>query len=258
MNFERPNFNNEFSKSEQEPMDPNFLQKQVRLPKYQWNEKFRQLIEERTRENQQVQESIKEEEIVESPEVLQERTFKRYMEGLGLSEESLRGKKVLDLGSGEGEFVKFLIDKGITSQVYGIDVELDENIIENRFKKHFIRGSFEEDLPVQNVDYIVSVGAVSNGIWGGKEVMNIRRIVEKSLASLKENGEIRIYPIQEAAEETPLEGLRASQEKWKELLTEISEVQKVECKIEPRNIKVCGKNNDVILESVLVIRRKKN
>lgn len=258
MSFERPNFNNESSKSEQKSITPDFLQEQVRLPKDQWNEKFKQLIEERTRENQQVQERIEEEEIAESPEVLRERTFERYIEGLGFSEESLRGKKVLDLGSGEGEFVKSLIEKDITPEAYGVDAELDETAIEDRFKKHLVRGNFEEDLPVQNVDYVVSVGTVSNGVWGGEEVMNIRRIVEKSLASLKEDGEIRIYPIQEAAEATPLEGLRASQEKWKELLTEISEVQKVECKIEPRNIRVSGKNNDVILESVLVIRRKRD
>jgi len=258
MSFERPNFNNEFSKSEQKPITPDFLQEQVRLPKDKWNEKFRQLIKEKTRENQQEQEGVRGEEVEESPEVLRERTFRRYLEGLGLSEESLQEKRVLDLGSGEGEFVKSLTEKGVTPEAYGIDATIDETTIEDSFKKHLIRGNFEEDLPVQNVDYVVSVCAVSNGIWGGEEVMNIRRIVEKSLASLKEDGEIRIYPIQEAAQATPLEGLQASQEKWKDLLTEISEKQKVECKIEPRNIKVCGKNNDVILESVLIIRREKN
>jgi hypothetical protein len=88
--------------------------------------------------------------------------------------------------------------------------------------------------------------------------MNIRSIIEKALASLKEDGEIRIYPIQEAAKATPLEGLEASRKKWDELLKEISETLKRDYKIEPRNIKVSGKNNDIILESVLIIKRKKN
>ena len=254
MSFERPSFNNESSKSEREPIDPGFLQEQIHLPEDQWNEKFRQLIQEKVRENQQ--EKVDEPE--ESPEALQERTFRRYAEGLDLDETKLKGKKILDLGSGEGEFVKSLIEKGITSEAYGIDAELDESTIEDKFKPHIIQGNFEEDLPVKNADYVISVGAVSNGIWGGEEAMNIRRIVEKSLASLKEGGEIRIYPVQEAAKATPLEGLRASQQKWNELLAEISETQKVECKIEPRNIKVTGKDNDVILESVLVILRKKD
>lgn len=258
MNFEKPNFDNESNRYEQEPVTSDFLQEQVRLSRDQWNEGFRRMVEEKIKENQQAQEGVGREKAGESPEVLRERVFRRYMEGLGLGEEALRGKRVLDLGSGGGEFVKSLIEKGITPEAHGIDAKLDEATVEDRFRKYFTRGSFEENLPVQNVDYVVSVGAVSNGIWGGKEVMDIRSIVEKSLDALKEGGEIRIYPIQEAAEATPLEGLRASQEKWKELLAEISETQKVECKIEPRNIKVTGKNNDIILESVLIIRREKD
>ncbi len=254
MSLERPNFNTEPNKSEREVLTPDFLQEQARLPKDQWSEKFRRLIEEKVKENQQ--EEIEDTE--ESPEVLHERTFKRYIEGLGLDENSLRDKKVLDLGSGDGEFVKTLIEKRITPEAYGIDADLDETLIEDKFKSHLRRGNFEEDLPVQDVDYVVSVGAVSNGIWGGEEAMNIRRIVEKSIASLKEDGEIRIYPIQEAAKATPLEGLKQSQQKWNELLLEISEAQRLECKIEPRNIKVTGNSNDIILESVLIIRKKKD
>lgn len=241
-------------KYDEQSIDPGFLQEQVRLPKNKWNVKFRQLIEEKIRENQQ--EQI--EEVEESPETLRERTFKRYMEGLGLNEESLRGKRVLDLGFGEGEFVQSLIEKDITLEAYGIDAQRSEGSVEDTFKHHFFQRNFEEDFPVTNVDYVVSVGAVSNGIWGGKEVMDIRRIVEKSLASLNEDGEIRIYPIQEAAKATPLEGLQASQKKWDELLTEISETQKAEHTIEPSKIRVTGKNNDIILESVLVIRRKRD
>jgi SAM-dependent methyltransferase len=252
MSFAKPNFNTEPSKPEQEPLGPDLLQEQARLPKDQWSEKFRQLIEEKIKENQQRNEEK------ESPEVLRERTFKRYTEGLGLGEKTLRDKKVLDLGAGKGEFVKFLIEKGITSEAYGIDAGLDEVVVEDKLKRHLFRGNFEEDLPVKNADYVISVGAVSNGIWGGDEVMNIRRIVEKSLASLKEGGEIRIYPIQEASKATPLEGLEKSQQKWGELLAKISETQKVECRIEPRDIKVVGNSNDIILESVLVIRRKKD
>ena len=88
--------------------------------------------------------------------------------------------------------------------------------------------------------------------------MNIRRIVEKSLASLKADGEIRMYPIQEAAKATPLPGLEASQQKWSEVLSEISENQGVEYRIEPRNIKVIERMNDIILKSVLVMWRKKD
>ncbi len=189
---------------------------------------------------------------------MREAAYKRYINDLELDEETIRNKKILDLGSGEGEFVKYLIEKGITPEAYGIDAQIDEKAVEAELKDHLLQGNFEEDLPVQDLDYVVSVGAVSNGIWGGEETMDIRRVVEKSLASLKEDGEIRIYPIQEAAQTNPLEGLQASQEKWKELLEEISQTQNAEYRIEPRNIKVTGNNNDVILESVLILRRKKD
>ncbi len=192
MSFENPTFNTEPNKSEQEPMTPDFLQEQIRLPKDQWSGKFRQLIERKIKENQQGQK----EETEESPETLRERTFKRYVNGLGLSEENMRNKRILDLGSGEGEFVKSLIDKGVTPEAYGLDAETDESAVEDKIKDHLLSGKFEEDLPIQNADYVVSVGTVSNGVWGGEE----------------------------AAKANPLEGLQASQEKWKELLEEIIEL----------------------------------
>lgn len=258
MNSEKPNFNYESKKSEQESITPDFLQEQIRLPKNQWDQRFKELIEEKIKENQRFQEGINEEKLEESPEILEKHIFQRYVKGLGLNEESLKGKRILDLGCGKGEFIQYLIKQGITSEAYGIDAKIDKITIKDRFKKHFIKGNFEESLPVKNVDYVVSVGAVSNGIWNGKEVMNIRRVIENSLLSLNENGEIRIYPIQEPSKATPLEGLKASLKKWKELLTEISQTQKVEYQIKPINIKVSGKNNDIILESVLIIRKKKD
>lgn len=238
---------------DKEPLDPDFLQKQIHLPESRWDEEFRRLIREKIEGNKL--EKIK--AAKESPEVLREHTFRRYIEGLGLSENELRDKKVLDLGSGEGEFVKSLIVKRITAEAYGIDAELDEAGVENIFKKHLFRGNFEKNLPVKDADYIISVGAVSNGIWGGEEVMDIRKILENSIGSLREDGEIRIYPMQEAATATPLEGLGQSQQKWNELLSQISDTQKVEYRIKPRNIKVTGNGNDIILESVLIIRKKK-
>jgi SAM-dependent methyltransferase len=256
--FRALNFNNEPMIPDLISNNPNFLQEQIRLPRNQWDEIFRQLIEEKTRENQRTQEGINEDKKAkESSEILRKKTFERYIKGLGLSEESLRGKRILDLGCGSGEFVQYLIENGITLEAYGIDMMLDESAIEDKFKKHFIKGNFEKDFPVKGVDYVISVGAVSNGIWGGEEVMDIRRIIKNSVDSLNENGEIRIYPLQEAAEATPLSGLKASKEKWQRLFEEISQTQKLEFEIRPIDVRVSGKNNDIILESVLIIRKKK-
>ena len=242
MSFER--------QSEKEPLGPAFLEEQIRLPRSEWDERFRNLIEEKIQERQ-LPEEVRE----ESPEREQERSFERYLKGLGLNEDALKDKKILDLGSGDGEFVRSLIEKGITKDAYGIDVAVDEITLNEKFKGHLLKSDFEHKLPVSNADYVVSVGAVSLGVWGGDEVMNIPRIIEHSLAALNKNGEIRIYPLQEAAVATPLEGLEESSKKWQELITKLSKEQNLECTIVPRNVKVIGDADDIMLQSVLVIKK---
>ncbi len=238
------------------PLNPDFLREQIHLSKDQWNEEFRQIVDEKIQKyKQSLLEQDKEYEI-ETPEVSRENTFKRYTKGLDLDESKLKDKKILDLGCGEGEFVKYLIEKGITTEAYGIDNALDKSTIEDKLQSNFTQGNFEKDLPVKDADYIVSLGSVSNGVWGGEEVMNIGRIIEKSLSSLKENGEIRIYPLQEASKATPLPILDKSTKKWNEILQKISETQEMEFKIEPRDIEIMGKDMEIVLYSVLIIHKK--
>lgn len=246
--------------------DPHFLQQQFNLPKEQWDEKFHQLIREKSEENQRaIQEAKRElagevqetsqETIKESPEIIRERTFKRYMNGLGLDKDSLKEKRLLDLGSGQGEFVEYLIQQDITQEAYGLDANPEELSVKEEMKSHLFQGDFQKELPVKNLDYIVSLGAVSNAVWGGEEVQSVENIVKSSLAALKENGEIRIYPIQEATKDSALNGTKESYKKWIELLQRISESEKMEYSIKPRDIKVIGRDNDIILESVLVIKK---
>ncbi len=173
---------------------------------------------------------------------------------LGLDKNEIKDKRILDLGCGDGEFVKYCIENGITREAYGIDANLDVALVEDKFREHLGVANFTENLPVKEVDYMVSVGAVSLGVWAGEESMDMRRIIEKALASLGTGGEIRISPLEESAVATPLIGIEESHKKWDELLADISKTQGVECKIEPRNIKVIGNNNDIVLESVLVIK----
>ena len=255
MGIEKPDFHKENIKSKQEHLTSEMLQDQIRLPRDQWSESFKKLVEEKIREKDQQENA---EETEESTEVLRESAFNRYVNYLGLDETQLQDKKVLDLGSGEGEFVKYLIENNITPEAYGIDTNIEEEHIEDEFREHFIRGDFEKEFSVQDVDYVVSVGAVSKGVWAGEETMDIKRIIENSFNSLKEDGEIRISYIEEAAEATPFKGVEKSRKKWNELLKEISKEQDIEYEVKPRDIRVSGKDNDVILESVLVIRRKKD
>jgi len=81
MNLEGQNFNTKTVKLEKEPLNGDFLQEQIRLPKDQWDEKFKKLIEEKIGENQ----NDGNEESEESSEILQELTFKRYLSGRKLN-----------------------------------------------------------------------------------------------------------------------------------------------------------------------------
>lgn len=239
---------------EQESLNPAFLAEQVWLPREEWDERFRILVAKKSEENQKVIE----EGMEEGPESPEEKIFQRYLKGLGLDENALQGKRILDLGCGEkGEFVKYCIEHGITTEVYGVDAQVDESLVEEKLKKHLVKGYFEGEAPVRDADYVISVGAVSNEIWGGETQGDIEKILARAVDALKEGGEIRMYPIQEAARATPLEGLAASREKWKEILDAFTADHGVEYRLEPRDIKVTGHDNDIILESVLVIKRKK-
>ena len=253
MSFEKPTFSTEPEKSEQEPITGKFLQEQILLPKSEWDERFRQLVALKIREKREEESQESE----ESTEVLREKSFRRYLKVLGLDENSLKGKKILDLGSGEGEFVKYLIDKWITQKAYGIDEDLDQAAIEEKFKHDFFIGDFREDLPVKDLDYIVSVGAMAAAVWTDEDVRNVKRIIDNSLCSLKESGEIRIAGVSEPAKVNPLEGLELTLKNWQELLKEISKKQNIECRLEPRDIELYGENNHITLEYTVIIRKKK-
>lgn len=255
MSFEGPKFNTEPNKSEQEPLSGDFLKQQIRLPEAEWDERFRKLVTRKIKEKKDRESKEPE----ESPEVLREESYRRYLKVLNLDEELLRGKKILDFGSGEGEFVKYLIDKEITQEAYGIDEDLDQNTVEEEFQNHFFQGDFRDDLPVKDADYIVSVGAM-NAVWTDEDVRDVKRMVDKTLASLKKNGEIRIAGIAEPAKANPieLEGLDTTLKRWRELLKDISESQGIECRLEPQDIELMGEDNHIALQYVLVIKRKEN
>lgn len=253
MSFENLNFGPDYSNAEKEPISPSFLQEQIRLPEVQWDKRFRDLVEQKIREKQE--EEAKETE--ESPETLEE-SYRRYLKVLALNEDALKGKRVLDLGFGRGEFVSYLIDNGITDEAYGIDDDIDEKPVKEKFKNHFFEGDFREDLPLKDVDFIVSVGAMPARVWSKKEVEEVKNIIKNSLNSLRKGGEIRLAGISEAAEKNPLKGLELTLKRWRRLLKEIAESYKVECEIKPIDIMVYGDKNYVTLECIVVIKKARD
>lgn len=236
MEFEEQKFNNQSQKLEKESLDPFFLQKQIHLPKEKWSEEFKKLIENKTIKNRQ-------------------EIYNSYLHDLDLNEDDLKNRKVFDLGCGGGEFIESLIENKITSEAYGIDINLSESMVE-KYHGHFIRGNYQEKFSLTDVDFVVAIGSIPTGNLNEEDIQNIKIIIKNSLESLKENGEIRISSIRETANTTPMNKIEDSRQKWEEIIKDISKTQKVECEIIPRDVSIIGYDNEIILNSVLIIRKK--
>jgi hypothetical protein len=257
--------------NEAEKITPEFLAQQARLPRDQWSEEFKIYIDEIIQENIRMRErKWTEEERSSSPEAEEEITYERYLSGLRLDEAELRDKVILDLGSGDGEFVKYCIDKGITQNAYGIEARLanennpveeaghDQVKIDERYRKNFFAQNYGKEFPVHNADYVISMASVTNMDWDGEEWKDVVTVLQNSLAALKESGEVRLWPIQEPAEATPVEGENGINQAWKEKLDTFASENHVQWELRPTGVIVTGNNNDQIyLNSVLILRKQK-
>jgi hypothetical protein len=115
-----------------------------------------------------------------------------------------------------------------------------------------VKGDLTQDLPVENADYIFSVGAVS--MVGHFEDKG--KIVEKWIDNLKSGGEIRIYPIPEPSAKFSWESLKQDWQEWNEFIKKINSDGNAECRLEPKGVRVMGKGNEMVLDHMMVIKRR--
>jgi SAM-dependent methyltransferase len=235
--FERP------EQSMESAITPEFLSEQVSLPREQWSDQFKAYVE------QKIQEGHSESTERDSWEQERRDTFDRYAKGTDLSQENLRDKVVIDLGSGDGELVEECVDRDLSKGVYGIDVQQPRDA--EKYKQHFFQGNFEESLPVKEADYIVSVGAVS--VF--EHELDLEKVLDNAFDALKENGELRIYPVQRSSPGSDLVGLEESYKRWNELLAKMTATGKIEYTLKPIDIRVSGTDNDVWLEELLIVKK---
>ena len=248
-----------------------FLLEQIHLPQNEWSPEFRKLVEETRKETGEHTfrrlklRAGREAETEQSPEAEWKDGFDWYEKQLGLSEKELRGKRVMDLGCGEGDFIKHLISKGITRDAYGVDIELDS--AEKEFEGHFFQQPSEEDLPVKDLDYIVASRSIwHDWKWTNGHIMDVEKVLDKSLSALKKGGEMRIYPIEESAvsnldDEISKKWEADQQQKWDTLLSDMAKKYGVKWTTEPRNlfvnyeIETIPSPRHVVLQSVLIIQK---
>ena len=254
MKFEAQPTNNlekqeEELETEKTPAFKEFLIHQISLPHEEWSKEFKDYIEKKRNEESEKESGL--EQLSES-----ELTYKRYLKGLELTEEELKNKKILDLGCGEeGEFVKECIDKDLTKEIYGIDLEVDPDTFDEKLKDHFFKKEFEDEFPIKNLDYVISVGALEAPSDESDERKPVK-ILKYALEALNDKGEIKIYPIRKAPPESGLEGIEYSRKKWDEIMNEFASKEDVKYEFNPIDIRVSANNEDVWLEEVLTIKKK--
>lgn len=263
MSFESPKFENpveiededqENERNQKSKLEyQKFLGDQISLPEEEWSDEFKERIKERSME-------IKEKESLGelSPEEERKATFERYLKGIDLDIEDIKDKKILDLGCGEeAEFIKECLEGGITDEVYGLDANIEEDEIEEDLKEHILKGDFEQELPKKDLDLVISIGALRTPD-NESDPVNLKATLENSLRSLKEDGEIRIWPIFKSAPGSDLAGIELSAKKWREILKDLSGENNITYEFRPIDIDVAGTKPDVWVDEALIIKKEKN
>ncbi len=229
-----------------------FFQAQLLLPRSEWDSEFRGYIA------RMVAEKINPpDRYPEAPP--KEKELARYLDLLGLNRENLADARVLDCGCGDDfEFVRSCIDTGLTKNAFGIDLDINPKKIPPRYAGNLFHGDFFRPLPVENLDYIVSVGAATNVIaLDSDEEFRLATLLllRNFSTSLRLSGEIRIFPLFSTHPGSGLMGAARSERRWGRVLETLNE-EGMCADLLPVDI-VVGKTSDedVALQSTLILRR---
>ncbi|PIU42683.1 MAG: hypothetical protein COS98_01630 [Parcubacteria group bacterium CG07_land_8_20_14_0_80_35_11] len=228
-----------------------FLAEQISLPREKWDKRFKDYIEEKWQEETKISGEIPK----PFPHETKEKDLKRYLEKLDLTKGQLERKRILDLGCGDGNFVKECLDKKITEDVFGFDYRIEPEAVPSEYRGHLIRADFEEEFPMKTFDLIVSFASLEAPSFIG-EKKNPKKSLLFALEALKEDGEIRIFPVRKAPPQSGLLGVEYSKKIWQEILRELKDEKGIKWESRPINIRVAGKNKDVWLEELLIIKKK--
>lgn len=218
-----------------------FLAEQIMLPKEKWDEKFLKYVKEKSQEV---------EIEPQTPEEERKQVFERYLKNLDLRIEDLKDKRVLDLGSGKrSEFVRECINRGITQDICGLDKRIVPEEVEEALKPHLIKRDFIHEFPVKELDLIITHATLLS------PNSETKKVIENALSVLKENGEIRLYPVATGPKENILKQYGYTPEEWEEFLDELSKESDVSYEIRPIDI-VVEENKGVSLYQMVVIRKQ--
>jgi len=197
-------------------------------------EKIAKKLEKRERRSRKLFQMLKEGELKDEDdeEETPKEVFERYVNRLDLKVNSLKGKKILDLGCGQkGGFLKILEnEEGINPEdLTGIDTEAKPNCL----KSNILKDDFIKNFPEGIYDLVLMFGSISPFSKDSKE---IKELILKTLDHLSQKGKIKIFPVHRSIQE----GL----DDFKKMKEILEEIEKIEVKIKTKEIVVKGINED--------------
>jgi len=230
------------------------------LPPEERSEEFKQLLEAKYN-------SLLGEENLD--ELEEDFIIRRYLHHFQLKDDDLKNKTILDVGCGLGAFIKYCSDKNITPEAYGFDLELNSQLAEGKYKNHLVKGDFTKEIPFQDkkFDYILAYSSLES-LFLEENNEEAKRVFESLLSLLKDEGEIRVYPLRKLPPEIAPEEVKQDKEKmeellqakearerWEKTLQELKEEGLIDFKIQPIDIRVLSAKKDFWLEELLIISK---
>lgn len=185
-----------------------------------------------------------------------EKIYAGYLRRLDLDEEALRGKKILDLGCRTGAFVRTCVDKNLTRNIRGIDLELKGEAKNDDYADYFEEGNFKGVDFGTDLDLIIFKaalhGLISSSTASLECLGELVDILVKATNALSQAGEIRIGPVM-AVLQGPCIDVKGSFDQVSEILIQNINMQ---YQFIPVDIIATNEGKNIGLDYVLIIKRK--
>lgn len=173
-----------------------------------------------------------------------------YFDDLELGKE-IFSKKIIDIGCGRNaELIEHAIEKLNSKNTYGLDKNLEEYILQ-KYPHNLYKGSFDERLPIDNLDLIIARASLSE-----LDLMQ-ERFLENILSNLNEEGELRVFPLFKNHIESEYKEALAKEREFIEKLDELSKKLNFDYQLKVKEISVYGKDRYPVSKNLLVIKKKK-
>ncbi len=155
----------------------------------------------------------------------------------------------MDIGCGsKADFVQHVIEELGHKSVYGLDNNIDEELVE-KHPQNLHKGDFHESLPIDNLDLVIARAALVDD-----ELMR-EEFLENILSSLREEGELRVFPIFKNHFESDSKEALEKENNLIERLNELSKKMNFNHGMKVKDVSVYGSDNYPTAKILLIIKK---